>query len=154
MISSAGIKSIKHIKISSVLAKGAGVAGLALIGIDANSAGRAESSKFEKNHKSEALVEHYLADTKLESPSIVKSAVKKRIFQYNVDENFSGFFTSITGYLKGFNSMLVDNVIPLGLSAGALLTKGVASKMFGVGLLVYGGVFLLQEAFGVGKAKE
>jgi len=70
-----------------------------------------------------------------------------------LDENLSGFFTGIGGYVKGFTSMLVTNIVPAALSVGAILTKGLASKLCGAGLLAYGGIFLAQEIFGIGKEK-
>lgn len=148
-------KAVKSFKLSNYLAKGVGYAGLGLVAYDAHKAGVMEASKFEKNHKAESLSHHFMEDMKLDSPSTVKSAIKKRLFHYHMDENLSGFFTSIKGYFKGLSSMLVDGIVPLSLAAGTvLMPKGFLSKTFGVGLLAYGGIFLLQEAFGIGKAKE
>lgn len=138
--------------ILNYLTKAVGVAGLGLIAYDAHYAGKMEAPVYEKNHKAESLADRYIDDTKLESPSVIQSAVKKRLFQYNMDENLTGFFTSTAGYLKGFTSMLVGNVVPLGLSVGTFLGKGTFSKLCGAGLIAYGGIFLLQEAFGIGKS--
>lgn len=140
--------------IGNILTKSLGVAGLALIAYDAHNAGKIEASMNEKHAKSDNIEEHFLNDMKLDSNSTVKSLTKKGIFKYYLDENFSGFFTNIGGYFKGFTSMLVNNVIPFGLAVGTVLTKGLASKAFGVGLLAYGGIFLLQEIFGIGKSKK
>lgn len=139
------------ISASGILAKTVGVIGLGLIGYDAHCAGKMTAKQHVKNTKAESLAEHYMDDLKLESPSVIKGAVKEKLFHYHVDENFSGFFHAIAGYFKGFGSMLVSNVIPLGLVAGTLLTKGLPSKLFGAGLAAYGGIFLLQEIFGIGK---
>lgn len=145
-------------KVTNVLAKTAGVAGLGLVLLDAHTAGKIEASKNEKNIKTEALTEHYLNDMSLDSPSVVKSAVKKKIFNFYADEHFTDFFTNTGGYISGFSSMLVKNVVPFGLAIGALFApkgpKGIITKLFGAGLVVYGGIFLLQEMFGIGKAHE
>lgn len=142
-------------KVTNVLAKTAGVVGLGLVLIDAHTAGKIEAPKNEKNIKTEALTEHYLNDMSLDSPSVVKSAVKKKIFNFYADEHFTDFFTNAGGYINGFSSMLVKNVVPLGLSIGTLLApKGIITKLFGAGLVVYGGIFLLQEMFGIGKSHE
>lgn len=133
------------------LTKSVGVATLGLVAYDAHVAGKIEAPKYEKNHKAESLEEHYFNDMKLDSPSIVKSAVKKEIFKHHVDENLSGFFTSGIGYFNGAFSMLARDFIPLGLAAGTIATKGIFSKFCGAGLLAYGGIFLLQEVFGIGK---
>lgn len=136
------------------LTKSVGVAGLGLIAYDAHHAGKIYAPMYEKNHKAEQLSERYLDELKLDSPSVVKEATKKRIFRFFIDENISGFFTTIGGYCKGFGSMLVDNIAPLALAGGTFIGKGIFSKLCGAGLLAYGGIFLLQEFFGIGKAKK
>lgn len=139
--------------ISNVLTKTVGVIGLSMVAYDSHVAGKIKAVSHEKNHKATSLAGRFLDDTKLDSPSVVKEHAKKSIFRYFLDENLSGFFASIAGYAKGFSDMLVTNVIPFGLSVGTVLTKGVTSKCFGAGLLAYGGIFLAQEIFGIGKAE-
>lgn len=140
---------------SNIITRAVGAAGLILVGIDAHNMGKMESSKNRNNIKAAGLSERYLDDMKMESPSVVDNAVKKRIFKYAVDENFTGFFTSVAGYTKGFGSMLVNDVIPLGLAAGTvLMPKGFLSKSFGVGLLAYGVIHVLQDVFNIGKRKD
>lgn len=141
-------------KTAGILAKGVGAAGLALVVYDSHKAGKLEAPKNEKAMKAENLTEHYMNDMKLESTSHVQSEVKKRIFKFYADENISSFFTSTGGYAKGFGAMLVQNVVPFGLSVGALFTKGIVSRLSGLGLVAYGGIFLLQEAFGIGKSHK
>lgn len=141
-------------KVTSVLAKTAGAAGLALVVYDSHAAGKIEAPKSEKYSKAQGLTENYLNDMKQETPSGVQSIIKKRIFNFNADENISSFFTNTGGYLKGFSSMLVQNVVPLALSVATLLTRGKVSKFFGLGLVGYGVIFLLQEAFGIGKSHK
>lgn len=140
--------------VGNILAKTAGWAALGLIGYDSHMAGKISAHQTEKNHKAESITERYLDDMKLDSPSMVKQHVKKGLFRYFMDENFTGFFTSIGGYFKGASQMMVGNIIPLALSAGAILGgKGLFSKACGLGLVAYGGVFLAQEIFGIGKSK-
>lgn len=144
--------ALRNLNMTTVLAKSAGVAALGLVAYDSHIAGKIESHAYEKTQKANGITERYLDDLKLDSASTVKSGVKSGLFKYTVDENLTGFFTGIAGYAKGFGSMLVSNVIPFTLSVGALLTKGIASKLCGAGLAAYGGIFLLQEAFGIGKS--
>lgn len=139
--------------VSNVLTKTVGVIGLGLIAVDSHAAGTKKAVATEKEHKAGSLSKRYLEDAKLDSPSIVKTHAKKSIFKYFVDENLSGFFVAIGGYMKGFGDMLVNNVIPFGLAVGTLLTKKAVSKCFGAGLLAYGGIFLIQEIFGIGKSE-
>lgn len=143
----------------NIITKTIGAGGLGLVLYDAHCAAKIRSKVFEKNHKSENLEKNLYNTMSLDSPSVVKAATKKRIFKYFVDENISGFFTSIFGYAKGFGSMLVSDVIPLALALGTLLMPskgklGIFSKMFGAGLLAYGGIYILQEMFGIGKPRH
>jgi hypothetical protein len=136
---------------TEILAKTAGIGAIGLIGYDAHSTGNMLAKKNTEEAKSMTLHKRYFDDMTVDSSSVVKSKIKKRIFDFHLDENFFGFFDGVAGYAKGFGTMLVNNVIPLGLSAGALITKGGWSKAFGLGLGIYGGIFLLQEVFGIGK---
>jgi len=138
----------------NILTKATGAVGAGLILYDAHNAGKIKAPMYEKNHKAEQLSERYLDDMKLDSPSVVKAKAKHHIFKFFVDENISEFFTTINGYCKGFGSMLVNNIIPFVFSLGALLSRnGFISKFCGAGLLAYGGMFLAQEMFGIGKSK-
>lgn len=139
--------------IFNLLAKPLGVIGLGLVGYDCHVSGAIRSSANAQEFKAQSLERNYLDDMSLASPSIVRSRVKQGLFRFNLDENISPFFNGISGYLKGFGSMLVHNLVPLGLAAGALLTKKPVSKYFGIGLLAYGGIFLAQEIFGIGKSR-
>lgn len=142
------------LNIANVITKSIGVAGLGLIAYDAHCAGKITGPMREKEHKAENLEGQFFNGMNLDSNSAVKAETKKRIFKYFLDENVSGFFTTTAGYLDGFATNLVSNVVPLGLAVGTVLTKGKVSKCFGAGLLAYGGIFLLQEMFGIGKPKE
>lgn len=133
---------------TGILAKAAGAAGLGLVLYDAHTAGSIEAPRTERNVKENTLQDHFLRNMSQEGPSIVGSEMKKKVFNFYLDENISSPFTSTTGYVKGFSSMLVQNAVPLGLSAAALMTRGFLSKAFGVGLLAYGGMFLFREFLG------
>lgn len=138
-------------KLLNIATKAVGGVSLAMILYDSHEAAKIRANSYSKDHKAGSLSERYMDDLKLESPSTIRSDLKKGLFRYSVDENLSGFFTSIAGYAKGFNSMMVRNVVPLALTAGTFMGKGLFSKMCGAGLLAYGGIFLLQEAIGIGK---
>ena len=140
------------LNVANFITKSVGVAALGMVLYDSHVAGTLEAPKYAKNHKAESLEEHFLNEQKLDSPSIIQATVKKSIFRHQVDENLSGFFTSIIGYAKGFGSMIVKNFLPLALATGAIVGgKGIFSKFCGAGLVAYGGIFLLQEMFGIGK---
>lgn len=145
------------VNVLNILTKATGAVGAGLILYDAHHAGKIHASAYEKNHKSGQLSELYLDDLRLDSPSVVKAKAKSHIFKFFLDENASGFFTNIIGYVKGFGSMLESNILPLGLALGTFIgSKGIRggiSKFCGVGLLAYGGIFLAQEIFGIGKSR-
>ncbi len=145
-------------KVTNFLAKATGAAGLALIAYDAHSVGKRESYEMEKTHKTEWLKNNYLNDMKFNSQSEVEREVKRQIFNFNLNENITGVFTSIVGYLKGFGSIFVENIIPLGLAVGTFVGKkggrNLISKFSALGLLAYGGISLVQEIFGIGKSRN
>lgn len=139
-------------KVLNVLTKTVGAAGLGLVLYDSHHAGKIKAPITEMEGKSKSLSHHYMEDMKLESASKVRAHAKEGIFKYFLDENFSGFFHATSGYIGGFCSMLTTNAIPLALSIGTLIGgKGIFSKACGAGLLAYGGIFLAQEALGIGK---
>lgn len=146
------VSSFKNINVANALAKTAGLAGLGYVLVDSHLAAKVEAEKTQKDIKSDSIEKHYLSDMKLENHSIVQSKIKKKVTDFYMNENISDPFTRTAGYVKGFGSMLVNNIVPLGLSVGALVSpKGIFSKMFGVGLLAYGGIFLAQEFLGIGQ---
>lgn len=136
------------------ISKIAGGIGLVLVAYDSHKAGIFRSEVNVKETKSDSLSKHYVEDLSSESPSVTKTKLREKILRFRTDENISSFFTGFSGYIKGFGAMLVHNAIPLVLSLGAVCTKGVTSKFFGAGLVVYGGVIFAQELFGIGKQKS
>lgn len=141
-------------RITNFIVKGIGVAGAGLVLYDSHVLGKIQSSENQKTVKADGLEKAYANTMTLDSPSIVKSNLKKGIFNMHMEETMSDFFTGITGYVKGFSSMLVYNIVPAALSVGTLATKGTLSKCFGAGLLLYGGITLVQEVFGIGKPSK
>lgn len=139
---------------SSILAKLLGVGALTLIGVDANHNAKIKASMHEQNYKAKDLDKHISDSMEFSSPSIVETKIKNRVNKFLIDENVSGFFANSGGYMNGFCSSLIDNVIPLGLALGTFMGKGFISKFSGIGLLAYGGIYLLRNVFGVGKAQK
>lgn len=140
-------------KVLNVLTKTVGATGLGLVLYDAHTAGKLHGSMHEKNSKASSLTHHAQEDLMLDSPSIVQAKLKEKVFHYHLDENFMGFFHTIGGYMSGATSMMVNQVVPFALSIGTLATKGIASKLFGAGLLAYGGIYIAQHVFGIGKGE-
>ena len=90
----------------------------------------------------------------LTSPSITNSNLKKQVFGFEVEGNFRHFVNSAIGYFKGFGSMLVDSVIPLGLGLGAVFGKGKWSKGSAIGLGIYGGIKFFKDVLGFGHYND
>lgn len=136
---------------ADILTKAAGIIGLGLVGYDSHKTAMFNSAMSTKEIKSNSLTRHYMEDLSIDSPSVVKNRVREGLFRFNLEENISGFFTSIAGYIKGFATMLMHNIIPTGLALGAII-KNPVSKYCAIGLVAFGGMCLFQEIFGTGKA--
>ena len=143
-----------NMSFTNILTKSIGAVGLGLVLYDAHRAGKHESHVFDKELKTDSLTGHYFEDMKLDSNSVVKQEMKKKVFAYHMDENISGVYNNFKGYMEGFSSILVNNAVPFILSLGTVLLPGKASKFFGAGLLAYGGLYFLREGLGIGKAHE
>lgn len=139
------------INIPNILTKTVGAAGLGLAVYDSHSAGKIQAESHQKEVKAGITANSYMDTLTLDSPSVVKSKLKNKYFRMRMDENITEFFTGIAGYLKGFGKMLVDNVVPLALSAGTLVKNKIVSRASVVGLLAYGGIYIGREVMGIGK---
>jgi hypothetical protein len=143
----------------NVLTKAVGITGLGLVAYDSHTAGKIESSSYQKQVKASSITNTYMDTLTLDSPSIVQSKVKNKFFKLKTDENLSDFFTGIIGYAKGFASMTVSSIIPLALSLGTLVKSKTSaigkmvSRASAVGLVAYCGIFLGREVMGIGKPK-
>lgn len=137
--------------ISGILTQAVGIIGLGLVGYDSHKTAMFNSAMTTKEAKSNSLTRNYMEDLSIDSPSVVKQRVREGLFRFNLEENVSGFFTSIFGYVKGFVTMVMHNIIPTALALGALI-KNPASKLCAAGLVLFGGMCLFQEIFGTGKA--
>lgn len=146
--------NIKNLDALNILAKGVGIAGLGIVAVDSHHYGKVNSASYQKKVRAEGLSDTYMNTRTLDTPSIVQSKIKDKYMNYRLTENLSDFFTGITGYVKGFASMAVDNVVPLVLSAATIMTKGKVSKALGASLLAYGGLFMAKDVIGIGKPKE
>lgn len=132
------------------LAKGVGVAALGCVAYDSHYIGKLQADIYasEKDAKSAA---YYLNNSMyLNSMSKIEEGIRNKAYTMDLDQGYKRFFNSGIGYVKGFCSMLIDNVIPLGLGLGALITKGKLSKGCAGALGVYAGYQLIKNFFGWG----
>lgn len=136
-----------------ILTKGVGLAALGLVAYDAHYIGKIQADLYssEKDANSTA---YFLNNTMYSSNmSKIQDRVKNASYEMELDQGWKRFINSGIGYVKGFTSMLVNHVVPLGLGLGALLAKGKASKICAGGLGIYAGYEFLKNFFGIGTPK-
>ncbi len=138
----------------------AGIAGAGVILYDAHKRGMYQAKVYADKKDAEAA-ERYLDKSRvMNTPSATMAKVKDKLFDYEIRSNIRHFVNSGIGYVKGFGEMLVDHVVPLGLSIGSMFAKapsatckGVGAIASAVGLGLFGLYSFLKEVCGVGRDK-
>lgn len=136
------------------LAKAAGAVALGYTLRDAHTIGKLQADVTSSTHDANVSMDLYENSQRLDSPSLLKSEVKDKVFRYHMNSNFLSFFNSGIGYFSGLGSMLVNNVVPLALSTTALLAKG--KKLAcgsAIALGIYAGVNFIKDGLGLGMPK-
>ncbi len=136
-----------------VLAKGAGIAALGLVGYDAHYMGKLQADLYSSEKDADAATYYLNNSLYSTNGSKIQEGIKDAAYTMELDQGWRRFFNAGIGYIKGFTSMLVSHVVPFGLGLGALLTKGKASKICAGGLGIYAGYELLKNFFGLGVPK-
>ena len=141
--------------IGSVLAKTTGYVGLAAIAYDAHKLGQMRAVENKRDAIASSGLDAYMDSKSLDKPSALMSKIQDARFNMEMKGHlFNGVrngFNSVVGYVKGFAESLVSNVVPLALTAAAVLTKGKGSKGAAIGLAAYGAADVAKNAFGIGK---
>ena len=75
--------------------------------------------------------------------------IRDASYKMELDQGWRRFFNTGIGYVKGFSSMLISHVVPLGLGIGALM-KGKVGKVSDIGLAAYGVYEFVKNFFGFG----
>ncbi len=136
------------------LAKTAGAGALYLILRDAHNIGKLQADITSESRDANVSMDLFENSQKLDTPSLWKGEMKDKVFKYHLENNFLNFFNSAIGYFSGLGSMLVSNVVPLGLGLTALLAKG--KKLAcgsGIALAAYAGFTFLKDGLGIGSKK-
>ena len=136
------------------LTKGVGAAALGVVAYDSHIVGKIQADVYSKVKDADACAESFNNTQYLTSPSMTMSKLKDGVNKFELDNNFRHFANSAIGYFKGFGSMLIDDVVPLGLGLGALLTKGWKSKGCAIGLGVYGVFKFFKDVMGFGHYND
>ena len=138
----------------------AGVVGAGAVLYDAHKRGVYQAKVYADKKDAEAA-ERWLDKSRvMTKPSSIMAKLKNKLFEFEIKHNFRHFFNSGIGYLKGFGQMIFEDVIPLGLSVGALVakapsatSKGIVSIASAAGLGAYGLYQFVKEVCGVGRDK-
>ncbi len=136
----------KNPKTSKYIAKGIGIATLGLIAYDSHYLGKIKADTYSSERDADASL-YYLNNTLYSNNmSKVEEGIKEGALNLELHQGVRRFFNEGIGYIKGFTSMLISNVVELGLGIGALL----GSKFSAIGLCAIGAYKLIKNAFGLG----
>lgn len=145
----------KSFDFNKVLAKGVGVAGLGAVLYDAHQYGKIQARTSGKNQLADSACDAYMGSTTLNSTSTIDSKLQNARFKAEMNGSiFGGIrrgFAQAKGYIKGAMTSLAENIVPLALSAGTLITGGPVSKVCAAATAIYGAVRATTVAFGIGK---
>jgi len=148
------ISAIKN-NYGKYLAKGAGAVALAIVAKDAHTLGKINADAYAKTQDAKACRDAYVNTMYLSEPSITTSKAKNFMFNLQIQDNVRHFVNSAIGYFKGFGSMLVNTVVPLTLSIGALAAKNnKVAGGFGIGIAAYGVIRFFKDVLGMGHSND
>lgn len=133
-----------------LITKGLGIGALAAVGYESHYVGKLQADLYASEKDANAAAYYLNNDMYLTDMSKISEGIKDKAYEMELDQGWRRFFNSGIGYIKGFNSKLVDNVIPLSLGLGALLTKGMSAKACAGGLGVYAIAKIIKNFFGLG----
>ncbi len=140
-------------KPSTVLKKGIGLATLGYVAYDANYVGKMQADLY-ASEKDANSTGYYLNNAMYgANMSKTEELIRDKSFRMELDTTWKRFINSGIGYIKGFTTMLIDHVVPLGLGIGTLCGGKITSKASAIGLGIYGTYEFLRTFFGVGTPK-
>ncbi len=148
------ISAIKSTAVSG-LVKATGVAAIGASVYDSHVLAKLQANQYSQQREADRICDSFQNTMYQEKPSTVMSAIKDKIFKFQMESNFFAPFNSVAGYVKGFGSMMLNHVVPVTLGALALFGKGKAiPRTSALGLVLYGGYEVLREGFGVGRVNR
>ncbi len=130
--------------------KGIGAVALGAVAYDAHYLGKIQADLY-SSEKDAASTGYYLNNSLYSTNmSKIQEGIKDASYEMELDCGWKRFINEGVGYVKGFTSMLVSHIVPFGLGLGALLTKGLPSKICAGGLGIYAGYEFVKNFFGWG----
>ena len=131
--------------------KAVGVGTLGIIASDAHHIAKYEADTYATRKDADTTM-YYLHNSMISNGlSRTEGAIKDAAYHMELDQGWRRFFNLGIGYVKSFTSMLVSNVVPLGLGLTALLTKGLPSKIAAGATVLYGLGKGIKAFFGIGN---
>ena len=141
--------------ITTGIVKATGAVGIGTVLYDAHKLGKIRADENRRNAIADSCLDAYLDSTKLNETRCTMSKIQDARFRGELKGYFFNdardFVNSAVGYVKGALEALAQNVIPLGLSALTLLSKGKTSKISAVALGLYGVADIAKNAFAIGQ---
>lgn len=138
---------------TSILAKTAGLAGAAAILYDSHKCGQSDAKMLESTEAADVLIKQFNNSKISNTRSTIVSKLQDGFFNIQLNSGVSGFMANLKGYASGFGNNIVNNAIPLALSAGALFLKK-GSKLCAAGLAACGVKTLLYDVMGIGRSPK
>jgi hypothetical protein len=139
------------VNIANIVCKTAGIAGLSAVIYDGYAMAKHHSDAAATEVSADIFEKAVAAERSNSSASHLTNAMQKGVADFRMKNPIVPIFGKIKGFIEGFFTSLGDNIIPTGLSAIAIGTKGKIQKAGGWGLLIYGIYQLAKEGFGLGK---
>lgn len=130
--------------------KGIGAVALGAVAYDAHYLGKIQADLY-SSEKDAASTGYYLNNSLYSTNmSKIQEGIKDASYEMELDCGWKRFINEGVGYVKGFTSMLVSHIVPFGLGLGALLSKGLPSKICAGGLGIYACYEFVKNFFGWG----
>ena len=138
-------------KLSTIVCKTVGLAGISAAVYDAYSVGKANSKRYANMNNADYFEKIHTANRTLSTESPTKNALQNKVSSLRYDNPIVPVYGKIKGFILGSLNSLGDNIIPVSLASLALITKGFMSKVGAWGVAGYGIFTVLKEGFGIGK---
>lgn len=140
-------------KVTSFLARTAGLAGMAAIIYDSHKCAQADAKTREYLESTDILIKHYNNSMISNSRSTILCKLQDEVLNMRLSSGIYGFMANIKGYIGGFSQNVFANAAAMGLSAGALFLKK-GNKLCAAGLAVVALKTLIYDVWGIGKSPK
>ncbi|MBQ1611976.1 MAG: hypothetical protein II085_00725 [Alphaproteobacteria bacterium] len=138
--------------IGTLAARTTGLAALGIVGYDAHVNGKLRAETYSQGRAADRLSGAIYNNSMMDRPSAVMNRVKDKIFKFYLDHNIVKPFDAAAGYFRGAAASWMTSIVPAVMGFGALLAPGkIIPRISAIGLIVYGGLRVFTEGFGIGR---